>query len=139
MTVLDRSGESVARFISRRRFIKGAAVGIFGAVSAWATMSPQQVKASHCGSWPDSSNCQCNPPGGRYCSSGSCSGSSCVSPCTYNYTWYPSTACWCTATCCNGPANRGYYKCCDCTCSGTACGCRKYIQTGTNCPSAPQP
>ena len=66
-----------------------------------------------------------------YCNlSTQCNSGGCKSPCTFYKAYYPSTACWCTKQCCNyNNAYKGYYKCCDCKCGSSICGCAYYIAT----------
>ncbi|MFM9105511.1 MAG: hypothetical protein ACKOWF_02295, partial [Chloroflexota bacterium] len=61
-----------------------------------------------------------------------CSGSTCSGGCEFDESWRYVGACWCSATCGydgdGGGRVRGYYKCCDCNCYGSACGCREFIE-----------
>lgn len=135
MNATKRIGEVVARRIDRRRFMNRSAMTIFGAAAAFAVegIRTRGVLAQTCQT--TSSYCSCNPPNGRYCvnmSPSYCSGASCAGGCTWNYTFYSSTACWCTTTCCFF-GYYGHYVCCDCTCAGTACGCSAWVLQGSGC------
>lgn len=129
---VERSGEQVARFINRRNFLRTAAVAAFAFAAAGAAelkFVPSAEAANACQA--NNVGNACSPPGGTYCTSWStsyCSGATCSGGCSYNYTWYKSTACWCTTPFCDSLGTH-YWKCCDCTClhngSWQACGCRE--------------
>lgn len=136
--LMMRSAEQLTRVLNRRRFLAKTAAIVFGGVAASAAdfvLWPTAARAIAC--THTSLSCSCSPPGSVYCtslSSSYCSGSACAGGCSYCYTCgYPDTACWCTQTCC-ASSFLIYYECCDCTCSGTNCGCRKLVNT---CASAP--
>lgn len=136
-SIVDRTGEEVARSLSRRHFFERSATTIFGLAAAWSVgMSPARADGT-CSS--TSSLCSCEPLGNVYCNSWSasyCNGSACASAagCSYLHTPYP-TGCWCTKECCyGGGARTGYYRCCDCSCPRGKCTCHVFILT---CGTAP--
>lgn len=129
MAILDSVGERLARGVDRRHFLRRAAETGFLAATGWATLG--QGRAGATGSCPNPNQlCYCIPPGVGYCDpQDECQGWRCKPPCTYNYIYYPD-ACWCTKECSNRRGTRrGWYKCCDCYCGGSECGCRKFVQT----------
>jgi hypothetical protein len=132
-----RSGELLARTMNRRKFLGNMAIAVFGTVAASAarfTLFPDRASAATC--QYTSSECDCSPPGGLFCTSlnnSYCYESACSGGCTYNYTYYP-TACWCTQECCYGHST-AYRQCCDCWCNGRQCGCQQIIYT---CVTAPE-
>lgn len=129
--VVEQLGESLARRVARRQFLKGAAAVIFGAVTAWGSegFRVSGVRAGEC--YTTQSDYGCSPPFGRYCASGNCSGSDCVSPqCRPDFDAEWPTACWCTLESCDG-SYLGYFVCCDCYCPGGACGCAQFVATST--------
>ncbi len=128
MSVVERVGESLARRVNRRRFLGRSAASVFGVVAAWAVAGggSRSALASHCAT--TSSECQCHPPGGRFCSGSQCSGADCGSGCTL-YRGFYDTGCWCTLTC-----NGGHYRCCDCQCGDTLCGCAEFVPSTTPPP-----
>ncbi len=132
MSWVERVGEGLVRRMDRRRLLRRAGASVFGLVAAWTVegVAMPSALASHC-SRVDYGQCTCHPPSGRYCRSlhwSYCEGSRCRGGCTYDYTYY-STACWCTAICRYGGGTCGYYRCCDCRCGGTRCGCSGFNRT----------
>jgi hypothetical protein len=135
MNVVEELGEPFARRLSRRRFLHKAAGTTFGAVAAFAVegIFAPRAYAITCPnpSYPD---CGCQPIG-PYCNtinSSYCSGAACAGPCVPYTGIYGGSAngCWCTKDCCyNNGTYSGYYKCCDCSCHGTLCSCRKFHYT----------
>jgi hypothetical protein len=127
--IMERMGEALARQIDRRAALKGACVAGFGAVAAVVSTGFVGTKAAYAGTCQTTkASCYCNPPGGRYCNLDKCSGENCCCGCSFYYSPYSSTACWCTQTCCNfNCSSKGYYKCCDCNCSGTTCACARWV------------
>ena len=139
--VVARLGEALARRIERRRLAKRVAAATFGWTAAWATrgLFGASALAVECQDVTEL-DCTCNFPWGfckerdpTYCDGAACSGS-----CNFDFSYYPTTACWCTKECKhgklpNGYPKRGYYKCCDCTCptppSEPRCGCQRLIRT----------
>jgi hypothetical protein len=138
-TLVESLGERLARRIDRRSALKGACVAGFGTVAAWAGtnfVGSSDAYAASCQATV--SNCQCNPPGGRYCSTSQCSAENCAGGCSFakDLAW-SSTACWCTANCCNFNCSaRGFYKCCDCRCGSTTCACAVFTTTCGPCGPA---
>ena len=135
MAIVGRAGEALARSINRRLALKQAAAAVFGAVAAFSVdgLRRNSALADHC-RYVTSGDCGCNPPYGTYCTeldSSFCSGSTCSGGCEFDESWRYVGACWCSATCGydgDGGRVRGYYKCCDCNCYGSACGCREFIE-----------
>ena len=125
MAVVERVGEALARRLDRRRVVGRAAAAAFGAVAAWAVegIGPTGALATHCAI--TSSDCRCRPPEGRFCSGSQCSGATCGNGCEL-YTGHYETGCWCTMTC-----DGGHYKCCDCRCGSTSCGCGEFVGDGS--------
>ena len=125
MAVVERVGEALARRLDRRRVVGRAAAAAFGAVAAWAVegIGPTGALATHCAI--TSSDCRCRPPEGRFCSGSPCNGASSGNGCEL-YTGHYETGCWCTMTC-----DGGHYKCCDCRCGGTLCGCSAFVPDGS--------
>jgi len=128
-----RIEEAVARGFSRRAFLSKAATTIFGAAAAIAVQGLGMTSASANACAATTSSCSCSPPG-PYCTAWKasyCSGANCAGACNYDYTYYPTTACWCTASCCGNCGTPSsfcrHYKCCDCTCPPGSCGCRNAI------------
>jgi hypothetical protein len=98
-----------ARQINRRNFLRGSAVGVFGAMAGLATA---QVASAHVGCSP-LNGLYCNDLGGNPCTSaGHCSHNSQWS-CGPNLSIYPhSGGCW----------SSGGKLCCDCNCYTPAGG-----------------
>ena len=137
MTLVEHSGEMLARRIDRKRFLRRAAGTVFGSVTALAVGGIRSPTAFATGSCPNNQDqCNCHPLNSKYCTSFSssyCSGSACAGGCTYNNSVYPDY-CWCSKNCCylcGGLSSYcGYWKCCDCTCPGHGgCTCRGFIYT----------
>jgi hypothetical protein len=140
MGFVTRTGESIARLTDRRQFLRSGALTLFGlaAASALELGRPTSALAATCQS--TSSYCNCNPPNGTYCAGSNCSGADCSGSCSFRYSPYSQTACWCTLDCCyNGGHLSGYYVCCDCNCPSGACGCHSFVTTCTASPSGPAP
>jgi hypothetical protein len=141
MSIVERTGERIARNVSRRRFLRRSAVAIFGIAAAGAAdfVHLPRAAANACEK-VDYESCTCHPPYGTYCTSLSGGSNYCIrgdcntAVCRYNYNygWW-STACWCTKTCSyscgTAYSYKGYYHCCDCTCAGHDCGCRGFVYT----------
>ncbi len=136
MAIVGRAGETLARSINRRQALKKAAAAVFGAVAAFSVdgIRRNSALADHC-RYVTSGDCACNPPYGTYCTQldeSFCSGSTCSGGCEFDESWRYVGACWCSATCGYddgaGGRVRGYYKCCDCNCYGSSCGCREFIE-----------
>lgn len=130
---VERMGEVLARPMTRRRVLSTSAATAFATVAAW-TVGATKASANTCQA--TESVCGCDPPNATYCthySSSYCSGAACAGGCTYYYGFYSQTACWCTKKCCYKCGTIysycGYYKCCDCKCNGTLCGCRHFVYT----------
>lgn len=127
MEILERSGEVVARFIDRRRFLKWAATTIFSTTAALVVSLDQNLSAYACGCPVGNrgQDCSCSPLGATYCHhiGKSCNGYKCPDGCsTYTGIW--NNGCWCTKSCYHS-GNLQYYVCCDCVCGQTPCGCRQ--------------
>lgn len=136
MSIIDRSGEEIARIIDRRKFLKRAAIVIFSFATASAIsldrFSTARANNPYC-SFPDSHKCTCDV-NGRYCTS--VSPSYCVdgdwqcnsqAKCYYDPTieWSSGNGngCWCTDVCEDG-CHEIYYVCCDCICPhNVKCSC----------------
>jgi hypothetical protein len=139
MTLVERTGEQLARRIDRRQFLSRTAAAIFGTAAAFAYQGIRAPRALGDGPCPWAGNpygCHCQPLGGTYCSSHSssyCSGASCAGGCTVNKSIWPSTGCWCSKNCCYNcgfvSAYCGYYTCCDCTCPFGGCTCKTFTYT----------
>ena len=123
MSIIERSGEKLARFIDRRKFLKQTAISLFSFATASAISLDQLLiaHATYC-TLPISGHCNCQPLGNQYCNninSSYCSGSKCSGGCSaYIPTrggWPNSGGCWCTLECPDGNHDT-YYVCCDCKC-----------------------
>ncbi len=147
MSIIERSGEKIARFTDRRKFLKRAAITVFSFATASAISLDQVLTVfartdcnnnnSYC-PWNSKHavicDCQCEPINGNYCSSfswGSCNGASCSGNCKADtYAWPNTNGCWCTLVCLDGCYDR-YIKCCDCNCgNGNFCTCSQIIVVG---------
>ena len=145
MSLVEQIGEELTRQIDRRKFLKRAAMGIFGFTAAWAvelTFVPSAEARNYC--QYTESGCTCNI--GVYCTvynSAYCSGPNCASSnCVFsNISPHTGTSCWCTDVCC-GIHGAYYYECCDCICTDSKgthyCGCRQLVQTGGCSPQHPK-
>jgi hypothetical protein len=130
MSFVGRSGETLARLLDRRRFLKGTAGTLFGLVTASAVgigQSEYAYAAAHgyCPYSTHDSDCNCNPTNSIYCDMmdpGYCSGYKCGSGCTHDRSDWSATGCWCTQQCASG-GGTVYYVCCDCNCGGITCSC----------------
>jgi hypothetical protein len=131
MSFVGRSGETLARLLDRRRFLKGTAGTLFSLATASAIRIGQaeNVYAAAHGYCPyktHSSSCNCHPTMATYCNvmdASYCSGYKCGKGCTSDHTDWSATGCWCTQQCTSGPGSV-YYVCCDCKCpGGMACTC----------------
>jgi hypothetical protein len=138
MSIVERSGERLARFIDRRKFLKRAAITLFSFATATAISLDQVLTAhaSYC-SLPIRDVCNCDPPNSKYCNnikSSYCNGSTCADGCTSDtHGWPSSGGCWCTQLCSNGCYDI-YWVCCDCLCSNTLCGCAQaYVIDKPHC------
>ncbi|SRR5260221_898620 len=135
MSLVERSGEKVARYVSRRLFLHRTAQGVFAVAAAWAANLLHPLEAFASCPYGTENTCTCTPPNGVWCtdshpggcnSDGTCNQSICQ-PWKHNYT---STGCWCTDVCCQPNNTAGYWVCCDCTCgSPVACGCHAFFRT----------
>lgn len=133
MSLVARTGETIARNTTRKGFLQRAtgAVFAFASASAVGGVFAGTAQANICEATDTS--CSCNPYGP--CPKlADCSGGNCVTTyCTYYKTPWSSTGCWCTKTCSYNcgrlGAYIGYYKCCDCKCSGTVCTCQGFVYT----------
>ena len=152
MHLVERLSERLARQVSRRRTLKGAASVLFANVAA-AAAHGRGVDAARC-AVRLVDDTQCNLPFLTSCAdtdSTFCDGSSCSDPCRSDPRFYAQdrqTACWCTALTPVGTSRkkRQYWTCCDCICSqeiapspgspwvstafsdgGWGCGCRKQV------------
>lgn len=142
MDVVKRSGEIVARQVSRRTFLNKTAGGLFGAVSA-LTLDITNTSVSHANDTCSvyESGHTCSPISNKFCSSAYCQGAGCNGAyCSYFKIVHTSYGCWCTATaqynCGTGNSYAGYYKCCDCSCPGGACTCQNFNYTCFGCVGA---
>lgn len=140
MSIVERSGEELAHFIDRRKFLKRAAIAIFSFTAASAVNLDRVLNASassYCPYYPGiSSHCQCQPINNNYCENftwGSCNGANCSGHCTPNTGAWPNTGgCWCTEICLDG-CNDAYIKCCDCYCgNGNYCTCSQLVIVSAN-------
>lgn len=133
--LLERLGEGLTRKVSRRSTLEKMAKATFAAaagIAAGGLFGAKRAYAYTCSTW--SSSCECFPPNNRYCNISQCNAENCTGGCQFEYAGYPGTACWCTATCCNfNCSEKGYYKCCDCNCSGTVCSCAHRVSTCGPC------
>lgn len=143
MTVVERTGEALARATSRRSFLQRSAVAIFGLAAAGAVSG---LKAST--AWATA--CTHTDPG-QFCTGygtcpypHDCNGGDCnTTYCTYSHgvPWTTSPyGCWCQAKhCyqCGGlGAYCGYWQCCDCICEQhQLCTCQGFVYT-CNCGGA---
>lgn len=127
MTTMERRYEKFARAVDRRAFLRTSASGIFAGVTAVFVMPAWNASATGpCPNYAEAT--ECGPPHNVYCSSGHCSGARCAGGCSYNYNYWPD-ACWCTKAVRIGPCTSRWYKCCDCYCGSSECGCREYHDT----------
>lgn len=145
MSLVERSGEILARRVNRRRFLVRAAAVTFATATGIAVTLPKSPSAfaalGDCYGSPQTP--PCDPPG-YYCthySSSYCNGAACSGGCNYDTFDYP-TACWgTTVQCANCRTVEPYcyhYKCCDCSCpGGVTCGCSQYIEDCRGCIRAP--
>lgn len=134
----DRFAEGVARVTDRRQFIARTAGTLAGAgmMLAAGTWRPSAARASHnCVNRSTYPSCPGIGTMG-FCPSQGCNNSKCRKEAgciTYAATY--ANGCWCSAHRCYGCGGRGgycgYYRCCDCKCSGRACSCRSFVVT---CP-----
>lgn len=131
MSLVERSGEELARFIDRRKFLRKAAITIFSFATASAINLDQVLNAEascsyscpgaaccpHGGTISDKV-CQCSPSNGNICPSSDCNLYDCKTSvgCNPDLSTYPgSSGCWCTK-CCTSGCHTIYYVCCDCKC-----------------------
>lgn len=136
--ITERIGESLARLISRRKFIRWMATGAFGMVAAGMaelTFLPNAQAKNYCKSI--SSDSTCFPPSGKYCDAinpAYCTGANCSGGCTIDKTFWV-TGCWCTLKHCDVSQRVFvFYECCDCRCQGQGCGCHKSVSIpGVSC------
>lgn len=144
MTVVERTGETIARSTTRRKFLQRASTTTFAFVAAWSVnvIRPDLAWANAC--QVTESGCSCSPygpcPHSYDCySSGNCN----TTYCTYYKSPHSSTGCWCQKTCCHNCGTRssycGYWKCCDCKCSGTLCTCQGFHYTCNGCQGTASP
>lgn len=148
MTIVNRSGELLARKINRRGFLARAATVTFAAAAGFSATFPRMPSAlaaqGDCAT--TTTDTGCGPPNNFFCSSYNasyCNGALCAGGCQYDdQDW--ATACWCTTTVCidcHTPEPVCYhYKCCDCkNCPGIIkpCGCSEYIEDCRGCIRAP--
>lgn len=132
MPLVERSGERVARLISRRRVLARLAGVTFSVAAATALkmFAVPTAYASYCPVGNIDNECACNQPQrqcpSNYCNNGHCYHCS-VDARTWNY-----NGCWCTNICitCFGQA---YWVCCDCHCVDPIgyCGCQQQISVST--------
>lgn len=133
MNKFERRTERFARAVERRTVLRGAAGGIFAAVTATlvAPAGRAYADAGHsCSQLPHNSSTTCNPPG-PFCTSWSssyCNGAACSGNCSYLRTYYPD-ACWCTKTYTCSTSYTCWYKCCDCNCPQGNCGCKQFYRS----------
>ncbi|SRR6266852_2339213 len=126
-SLVDRSGEELARVIDRRKFLRRLAVGIFSLATGTVIALDQTGTARAAGYCPYSdisAYCGCTPENGRYCNDlnpSYCNGYHCAGGCTHDTNWH-GTGCWCTKECTSG-CYTVYYVCCDCHCNGQGCTC----------------
>lgn len=127
MSILERSGEVLARLTDRRKFLKTTATLIFNLSATLAvSLDPNLSKSVYgCPVKNYDSDCTCSPLGAIYCEKIGhvCNGYKCPDGCsTFTGIW--NTGCWCTKSCLSEKINR-YYICCDCVCDQNPCGCKK--------------
>lgn len=136
--LVERIGENVARFTSRRKFIRRMATGVFGMIAAGMvelTFVPSVQAKNYCRGI--SSDTICFPPSGLYCDAINptyCTGANCSGGCTVDKTFW-ITGCWCTLKHCDiSQKVYVFYECCDCRCQGQSCGCHKSVSiAGVTC------
>jgi hypothetical protein len=147
MSRVERLSEAIARRVDRRRVLDRAAGTTFAMAAGLAVKSfrtpavlaqeDHPCNSSTCVNY-ECGTCYCNPPPGGYCintSDSYCVGSKCNASagCSYDYSGYPNTACWCTKDCTH-PWGFGHYRCCDCWCpGGLNCGCRQQHTVADSC------
>jgi hypothetical protein len=112
VSFIERSGESLARRIDRRRFLRQSAAGAFGLAAAWAVegMHGRSAVAQVCEVVTGPDECHC-----RYQFAPSCGDRQ---GCTLDTSFYTRTGCWCTITCWYGGNRCGHHVCCDHVCPG---------------------
>ncbi|MGI9252487.1 MAG: hypothetical protein ACR2J8_01975 [Thermomicrobiales bacterium] len=123
MRFVERVAEGLARRLSRRGALKGAAAAIFANAAAIAAVGPGADAARCAVRLVEDTACNlpfltpCTGTSASYCSGANCSGA-CL-PDTVFYGQERQASCWCTALQPVGTSkNRyGYWKCCDCRCS----------------------
>lgn len=145
MSLLERSGEQVARITNRRTFLRQAATVTFSFAAAWAieiVHLPTAESYGTCQTTWNTGGCSfslnCTSIHSTYCSGHNCNTSG--TGCKWDTGTHTSTACWCTDTICAGKGS-GYYVCCDCYCPNPypnggqdICGCSQFVNTGICAP-----
>lgn len=134
MSIVERSGEELARRVSRRRFLLKSATTIFATAAAFTLDFPRvpSAHASNCANQGTNPTCVGTP-----CAAGKCSGTACTGGCSADNTVHHTTNCWCTPTSCYNcdSPNRycSYFTCCDCNCGGSLCLCSVETITCQQC------
>ncbi len=116
MTMIEHTGEALARRISRRRLLNRWAAAAFGMAAAWAVegFHVRSASALAC-EVRDRDHCHC-----RYDIAPGCGS---TEGCTLDTSYYQSTGCWCTLTCRYGRNLCGHHVCCDYLCPGISGQC----------------
>lgn len=127
MTMIERTGEGLARRISRRHLLNRWAAAAFGAAAAWAVegIHVRSALARRC-LITDNEHCRC-----RYDIAPACSGN--IESCRLDRSYY-STGCWCTLTCWYGGNRCGHHVCCDYLCPGFDGQCIRDAFVQDACP-----
>lgn len=153
MALVDRSGEELARYINRRKFLSRAAAATFGLAVGMAvdvthilpakakTLAGSACSCAYCSPCQQPRNgYNCDPPLGQYCVNygNYCSGYKCVNGCSCTSSYGYSNGCWCT----NPNSCGDYFICCDCYCPNTHvpssyCGCYQFVSTYQSPDCAP--
>ena len=126
MTMVERTGELLARQVGRRRLVNRAAAAVFGVVAAWTVegIRPPGALAGRCALTTD--ECRC-----RYDIAPGCGANR--RGCELDRSYY-STGCWCTLTCWYGGNRCGHHVCCDNLCPGFAGQCIDDTFVSEACP-----
>jgi hypothetical protein len=125
VSFIERTGESLARRIDRRRFLRQSAAGAFGLAAAWAVEGIHGYSALAQTCAVTTNECHC-----RYDIAPGCGTRQ---GCTLDTSFY-STGCWCTLTCWYGGNTCGHHVCCDHVCPGLAGQCIVDTFVSDACP-----
>lgn len=127
MTTIERTGEALARRISRRGLLDRWASAVFGIAAAVAVdgLHARGALAQACAR--TDTQCHC-----RYEYAPSC-GNVNYTSCSLDTSFY-STGCWCSLTCWYGGNRCGHHVCCDYLCPGFSGQCIQDTFVQDACP-----